>query len=447
MRLSGLLGLINDRRDNECLVYRDRSLSCRDLEGVRQLWLARLKKIESTPGDVIGLRADCSPEAIGLLLAILSNRRIACLLPGGSSDDEGYLQDARAVGFFDLQDDDSWEWSPGSTVPDDHALLRRLRSAGGSGIIIFSSGSTGQPKAILHDADRFLSKFSPTGKQLRTLAFLLFDHVAGLDTVFYTLGAGGVLVIPEQRDSRYICSLIEQHRVEVLPTSPTFLRLLCLSGDHEEFDLSSLRIITYGAEPMDEATLRRLREVFPDVRLSQKYGTSEFGSPRTISPNNESLWMRLSGEHLETNVVDDVLWVRTRSSMLGYLNAPSPFNSRGWICTGDIVERAGDWIRIVGRKSDIIMVGGEKVDAREVEAVLSEQSFVIDAVVRGEPQPLTGQIVAAEVRVDSRRLSEGEDAIRRKIRSYCRSRLEPYKVPVRIRLTPGGVVSQRKKKR
>ena len=79
--------------------------------------------------------------------------------------------------------------------------------------------------------------------------------------------------------------------------------------------------------------------------------------------------------------------------MLGYLNAPSPFDADGWFNTQDAVEQDGEWLRFLGRTSDLINVGGQKVYPAEVESVLLELENVLDVTVRGEPNPIIGQIV------------------------------------------------------
>jgi acyl-CoA synthetase (AMP-forming)/AMP-acid ligase II len=142
--------------------------------------------------------------------------------------------------------------------------------------------------------------------------------------------------------------------------------------------------------------------------------------------------MRLGGDGYETKVVDGRLWIRARSAMLGYLNAPSPFDSDGYYDTGDRVEVDGDWFRIVGRSSEIINVGGSKVHPSEVESVLLEMEGVVDAIVRGERHPLTGQVVSATVRLA---VPETPAAFRTRLRQFCATRLPTYAIPARVRLS------------
>src|SRR5439155_1572503 len=105
------------------------------------------------------------------------------------------------------------------------------------------------------------------------------------------------------------------------------------------------------------------------------------------------------GDGFETRVVDGMLQIRARSAMLGYLNAPSPFTSDGWLPTGDAVDVDGEYLRIRGRHSEIINVGGEKVYPAEVESVLQSMEGVKDVTVGSEPNPISGQIVTARVKL------------------------------------------------
>jgi acyl-CoA synthetase (AMP-forming)/AMP-acid ligase II len=438
-RIARLLERISLRHGATCLLHAGGTVSGAALANRVRAWNRHLDD-RGTGRGVVGLQADFSVDAIALHLALLSRGCITALLPRHESLDSPLLRDCGAIGVFAQQDDGKFAFRRCDAAPE-HELVRMLRERGGSGFVLFSSGSTGQPKAILHDVDRFLGKFDRGGKKLRTLAFLLFDHIAGQDTMFYTLWHGGELVLPQGRNPDHVARLIEACRVEVLPASPTFLNLFCLAHADQGRDLSSLEIITYGSEPMPAETLARVGRTFPGVDLVQKYGTSELGSPRSRSRSRDDLWMRLDG--LSTKVVDGVLWIRSDEAMLGYLNAPNPFDEDGWYCTGDLVEVDGEWIRFLGRTSDVINVGGEKVFPQEVENVIHELPEIDDVVVRGAHHPLTGQVVEAIVRLKTARK---EREVRKLVRSHCRERLPSYKVPVKVLVTQGPLSTERHKK-
>ena len=316
-------------------------------------------------------------------------------------------------------------------------------SRGSPGLIMFSSGSTGKSKAMVHDFGRVLEKFLVRRQALVTLTFLLFDHMGGLNTLLHTLSNDGTVVATQDRDPEVVCGLVQDHHVELLPVSPTFLSLLLLSGVHHDFDMSSLKVISYGSEVMPQATLDRMRTEFPTVRLQQTYGLSETGALRTKSREDGSLWLKVGGEGVETKVVDGTLWIRSRFAMLGYLNAPDPFDADGWLDTQDKVEVDGDYIRILGRTTDIINVGGNKVYPAEVESVLLEMENVTDVRLlrRGESDHGRGGRGP-----DQARTPEPLADLTRRMRTYTRGRLERFKVPVRIEIVDHSMVNARFKK-
>ena len=129
--------------------------------------------------------------------------------------------------------------------------------------------------------------------------------------------------------------------------------------------------------------------------------------------------------------------------MLGYLNHPSPFTEDGWFVTGDMVEVDGEYIRILGRTSEIINVGGEKVFPIEVENVLQQMPDVLDASVRGEANPLTGQYVVATVQLGS---SETLPEFRTRMRAFCKDRLARFKIPQKVILASNQLHGGRFKK-
>jgi acyl-CoA synthetase (AMP-forming)/AMP-acid ligase II len=164
---------------------------------------------------------------------------------------------------------------------------------------------------------------------------------------------------------------------------------------------------------------------------------------RSQSESNDSLWVKLGGEGYLTRVEDGILQIKSDSAMLGYLNATSPFTEDGWFITGDTVEVKGEFFRILGRKSEIINVGGEKVFPQEVENVILQIKGVVDVIVYGLSNPLTGKIVCAKLKYEG---DKSKPDISREIKTYCRQNLESFKVPVKIEIVDNTFESDRFKK-
>ena len=128
-----------------------------------------------------------------------------------------------------------------------------------------------------------------------------------------------------------------------------------------------------------------------------------------------------------------MLEIKASSAMLGYLNAESPYTKDGWFKTGDLVEVKGEYIKILGRKSEIINVGGEKVYPQEVENIIMEVENIAEATVYSEKNIILGNYVCAKVSLlDMKRDLELE---KKKIKAHCLSMLERYKVPIKINIS------------
>jgi long-chain acyl-CoA synthetase len=429
--------------ERAAIVWRDSRYTYADvLERVAR-WNDELARHDVGPGQVVSIEGDYSPNAVSLLLALIERNAIVVPLTDSvAAQREEFLAIAEVQVVVSLDASDGWRIERRPVQPA-NALTQQLLSAGDPGLVLFSSGSTGKSKAALHNFTPLLEKFKLARHARVTLTFLLLDHIGGINTLFYTLANGGTVVAVPSRDPELVCRAISEHGVQSLPTSPTFLNLLLISEAYTRYDLSSLELITYGTEVMPESTLKRLHERFPNVQLLQTYGLSELGILRSKSKDSGSLWVKVGGEGFETKIVDGVLWVRAQSAMLGYLNAPSPFDAEGWMNTQDMVEVDGEYIRILGRRSEIINVGGQKVYPAEVESVLLQMPNVRDAAVVGEANPITGQIVTARCN-----LFEPEELgdFKRRLRAFCRDRLAAYKIPAKIILTEQEQHSARFKK-
>jgi long-chain acyl-CoA synthetase len=425
--------------DAEALVRRGASTTYGELAERVAGAGARMVAAGVPEGAVVSLEADFSPEAVAWLLAAVQHRCVLVPLSSAvAADREPFREIAEVEWAVDLGSGDAVITRTGRSAT--HDLLGALRERRSPGLVLFSSGSTGASKAAVHDLLPLLEKFHVPKRTLRTIAFLLFDHIGGVNTLLYTLSNGGCVITVEERSPDAVCATVARHRAELLPTSPTFLNLLLASEAHTRHDLSSLRTITYGTEPMPENTLRRLHAALPGVKLQQTYGMSELGILRSESRGPDSLWMRIGGEGYQLRVVDGLLEIKARAAILGYLNAPSPVTEDGWFRTGDAVEVDGEWIKILGRRGEIINVGGEKVYPAEVEGVLLELPGVAEVAVHGERNAITGQLVAARVRLLA---PETPSEFRKRMVAFCRERLARYKIPQKVTIVDGPLHSER----
>lgn len=405
-------------------------------------WQKRFTNVGLPAGAVVGMDGQYNAQTVSLLLALMQHNVIIVPLSREAQSHHKEFRDIAQIEYAIGMIDTAYTIEQIGQRAQ-HSLYDTLRKHGTSGLVLFSSGSTGKSKAVVHDLSLLIKKFYQPRRPWRTLLFLGLDHIGGINTLFYTLSNGGMAIAPTDRSPSGICQAIQQYRAELLPTSPTFLNFLLLSGAYKTYDLSSLQLITYGTEPMPQSTLDQLARVFPAVRLQQTYGLSELGILRSQSRDSTSLWVRLGGEGYQTKVVDNRLWIKAESTMLGYLNASSPLDDQGYFDTGDVVEVDGEWLRILGRASEVINVGGSKVFPAEVESVLLALDNVEDVVAYAEPNPLTGHIVAVTVKLQH---EESAAQFKIRMRRFCTDRLATYQIPTRVRFTSEPLHSERFKR-
>ena len=392
-------------------------------------WKAYLRDTGIVSGTVCGFMGEYSPQVCALILALMQSRAILVpFTPMVECELHEFMVIAGVECLFRFDSSDSWTFES-CGVSEQNGLVRSFLERGTAGLIVFTSGSTGRPKGILQDCERVMRKFVDQRRGWRTLLFLMMDHFGGFNTLLSTFAYGGVGVCLPDRNPEIICRVIEQSRATLLPVTPTFLNLLIASRCYQQYDLSSIELISYGTEVMPATTLDAVKAIFPNARIKQTYGLSELGVLRSKSESDDSVWVRIGGEGFETKVVDTILWIRSEANMVGYLNADDPFDSDGWMCTGDRVEVRGEYMRILGRLSDMINVGGQKVFPAEVESVLLEADNVRAATIYGDRHPLMGQVVKARVS-----LYEEEDSLllSERLRAFCVQRMAKYKVPIRF---------------
>jgi acyl-CoA synthetase (AMP-forming)/AMP-acid ligase II len=443
MTIEFLMDRFRRAPEAEAIIWRDQSYSYGWLVRAVERWGAVLAEGKTGPGCVVSLEADFSPGSVALLLALIER---GCICVPLTAAVEMKKEEFRAVAEVEAIARDTGADRIRLELLDrraTHPLIGQLRASGHPGLILFSSGSTGKAKAALHDFAPLLEKFKTPRRSRRILTFLLFDHIGGINTLLYTLSNAGCIVTVQDRAPDAVFEAIDRHRVQVLPTSPTFLNLALASEAWRRHGLTSLELVTYGTEVMPQETLERLHACLPNVELLQTYGLSEVGILRSKSKDSGSLWVKIGGEGYRTRIVDGLLEIKAESAMLGYLNAESPFTEDGWFKTGDMVEADGEYLRILGRRSDLINVGGEKVYPAEVEGVLQQIPGVEEVVVSGEPNPLVGQIVAARVKLGS---AESLREFEARMHEFCRGRLPRFKIPQKVILTQTSLHSARYKR-
>lgn len=324
--------------------------------------------------------------------------------------------------------------------PKIHTLIENLQKSNKSGLILYSSATTGKAKSMLHDLDNMISKFFQDKKEksYNLLLLLFIDHIGGIDCILRTLCAGATLSIPNSISPKEICKSIEAYKVSVLPTTPTMLNLLLLSGETKKHNLSSLKVITYGAEMMSSELLKRLNLEFKDVKIFQKFGTSETGSFSTKSLANDSLLIKFDDKNVEYKIINGELYLKTNTQILGYLNTDENMEN-GWFKTGDIVEQKGEFLQILGRKKEVINIGGNKVLPCEVEDVIISLEGIKDALAYAKNSLITGQMLCVDVIAD-------ENVAKKDIINHCKIYLEKHKIPTQINFKDSLQINSRYKK-
>jgi acyl-CoA synthetase (AMP-forming)/AMP-acid ligase II len=153
---------------------------------------------------------------------------------------------------------------------------------------------------------------------------------------------------------------------------------------------------------------------------------SELGIVRVKSKSRDSLFMKIGGEGVETKIIDNVLQIKSETRMLGYLNAPSPFDLEGWYDTKDVVEEKDGLFKVVGRLDNVINVGGLKFMASEVERAALEYNNVSLVKAYGKKNPITGEHVELKVQ------SKIGNLDKKLLLDFLKTKLQSHMLPKRI---------------
>jgi len=444
MNLDFFYKIFNTHSRDSAIIHKNETVFYANLLQKISHWKYKITENNINPGEVVALNGDFTPNTISILFALMETNNIIVPFNYNQLEKNTYKYKIAGVQKIITIDNDENVIFNVRKNKESNCYYERLQTAHKPGLVLFTSGTSGEPKAAVHDFSKLLEKFKLPKKSFKTLNFLLFDHWGGLNTLFHTLSNGGIVLALKDRNPQSVCAHIEKHKIELLPVSPSFLNLLLMSEEYKNYNLSSLRLITYGTEPMPQTTLVRLKKTFPHLKLQQTYGLIELGVLRSKSKNDGSLWVKIGGAGFQTRVVNNLLEIKAESAMLGYINAPSPFTKDGWFMTGDHVKVDGEYIKILGRKSEIINVGGEKVYPIEIENVIQEIDNVEEVTIFGEKNAIMGNIVCAKIKLIK---NENKKEFSIRLKKHCMKKMQAFKVPIKIIISEQNHYNDRFKKK
>ena len=319
-----------------------------------------------------------------------------------------------------------------------HPLIQSLKAKKSSGVIISTSGTTGMAKWLLHDFDELAKKYLKVSRPFRVPFVYKLDNVSGLETFLSISAAGGALLIPSESNPYSLNEALEsfQLNADLISVTPSYLRLMMLGGGLTAFQ--QVVSINLGGEKLELSEIDRIKQEFPKAQIRSFYGTSETSSikTKTLVGTNYISWGQ-KGEDFD--VFDHQLFIKTSSStMMGYLFDDNDFDQ--WYPTGDLVEHRKDgFYEVLGRLDFRINVGGKKVHPHEVEEVLMQFEGIETCGVRGEPNPILGQIVVADI--------FGAPSIDiSSLRKHCASLLSDFKVPQKFNIQAKPMLTNRLKR-
>jgi acyl-CoA synthetase (AMP-forming)/AMP-acid ligase II len=333
-------------------------------------------------------------------------------------------------------------------------------------ILLYTAGTTGFPKGVMLSHNSFstyvLEAVTPPDPEAdeRNILTVPLYHVAGIQAMMAAVYGARTLVMERQFEPEEWMTLVEKEKVDRAMMVPTMLKQLLDHPNFKKHDLSSLKVITYGAAPMPLPVIRQALEEFPGVSFINAFGQTETASTITaLGPEDhvitgtpeerEKKLKRLAsigkpmadvemkvvdqetGETLGTDKVGEIL-ARGPRVMTGYWKdeekTKKTIDKDGWVHTGDVgyVDEDGYYF-LAGRSSDIIIRAGENISPEELENVIREHPKVEDVAVIGVPDETWGEEPRAVV-ILKKGVAKSKE-VEAEIMEYCREKLASFKRP------------------
>ena len=328
-------------------------------------------------------------------------------------------------------------------------------------IIMFTAGTTGTPKGVMLSHNSFtsyiLANVEPVDMDTaeKNILTVPLHHIAGVQAVMAAIYGGRTLVLQRQFDEEGWMKLVQEEKVNRAMMVPTMLKRLMDRPAFKDYDLSSLRVITYGAAPMPLEVIKKAIVEFPNTRFINAFGQTETASTITMlppdahdihegDPDYEQKMKRLGSigkplPDVEVRIVDEEgndvslgengeIVARGDRLMKGYWNREEATKETlrgGWLYTGDL----GYWddegfIFLSGRAKDFLKRGGEMIAPEEVEQIIMSHPSVDEAAIIGIPDIEWGERVRAIVV-----RKPGAELTAEEVIEHCRPRMAGFKRP------------------
>ncbi len=286
-------------------------------------------------------------------------------------------------------------------------------------ITLFTSGTTGIPKKVSHDfksITRFVKVSEHNKKSIWGFAYNP-THMAGIQVFFQALLNGNSVIRLFGLNVNDIYNEIDNYGITYISATPTFYRLL-LPCDKT---FPTVERITSGGEKFNEKTFKQLNEIFPNAKITNVYASTEAGS--LFASQNDIFCVRPEYENL-IRIENNELLIHHR------LMGSTETNIDEWYNTGDVIEIVSQEplkFRFVNRKSEMINVGGYKVNPLEVEEVILALTGIKNVRVYSKSNSVLGNIICCEVVANSNQITESS------IRAFLQSKIQEFKIPRIIR--------------
>lgn len=292
-----------------------------------------------------------------------------------------------------------------------------------SEITIFTSGTTGQPKKVVHSIQT-LTRSVRKAEKYRDQKWLFAynpTHMAGLQVFFQAFSNANTLINVFNKNRSFVFEVIEKYNATHISATPTFYRLL-LPADRA---FGCVQRVTLGGEKSSAELYENIHKLFPNAKLNNIYASTEAGSLFAAKGENFQIPESIKDKF----IISDDNELLIHKSLLG--SSESFVYNGDYYNTNDIVEwvdKEKGLFRFISRKNELINVGGYKVNPNEVEETIYQIPGIEQVVVYGKSNSILGNILCADVC-----LYEGVELTELKIRQYLSDKLQDFKIPRRIK--------------